>query len=56
MNWNIYSSKISTERAYQYSDYFIDPTFQGVNILFIYHLKMKNKEPVTNDIIFGLYK
>ena len=30
-NWNKYQSKISTERPNQYSDYFIDPSFQGAN-------------------------
>ena len=35
INWNKYQSKISTERPNQYSDYLIDPIFQGVNRLFV---------------------
>ena len=32
-NWNKYQTKVSTER--QYLDFLIDPSFQGVNRLFI---------------------
>ena len=35
INWNKYQSKISTERSNQSSDYLIDPSFQGVNRLFV---------------------
>ena len=31
INWNKYQAKISTERANQYLDFIIDPSFQGVN-------------------------
>ena len=34
-NWNKYQSKISTERPNQYLDYLIDPSFQGVNRIFV---------------------
>ena len=34
-NWNRYQSKKSIERANQYLDYLIDPSFQGVNRLFV---------------------
>ena len=34
INWNIYQQKVSTERPYQYLDFLIDPSFQGVNRLF----------------------
>ena len=34
-NWNKHQSKISTERQNQYLDYLIDPSFQGVNRLFV---------------------
>ena len=33
--WNKYQSKMSTERQKQYLDYLIDPSFQGVNRLFV---------------------
>ena len=52
INWNKYQAKVSTERQNQYLNYLIDPSFQGVNRL--YHLKMKHKEQVTNDIILQL--
>ena len=35
INWNKYQSKISTESLNEYLDYLIDPSFQGVNRLFI---------------------
>ena len=35
INWNKYQSKISTEISNQYLDYLIDPSFQGINILFV---------------------
>ena len=65
INWNKYQSKKSTERPNQYLDYLIDASFPRVNklvsfvplifyLLSFYHLKMKQEEPVTNDIIFQL--
>ena len=35
INWNKYKSKLSTEKQNQYLDYLIDPSFQGVNRLFV---------------------
>ena len=35
INWNKYQSKTSTEKQSQYLDYLIDPSFQGVNRLFV---------------------
>ena len=34
-NWNKYQSKISTQAPNRYLDYLIDPSFQGVNRLFV---------------------
>ena len=34
-NWNKYQSKISTGRQNPYLDYLINPSFQGVNRLFV---------------------
>ena len=36
INWNKYQAKVSTERVNQYLDYLIDPSFQGVNRLFVF--------------------
>ena len=54
INWNKYQSKISTERSNQSSDYLIDPSFQGVNRLFVLSFEDEAQEQVTNDIIFQL--
>ena len=35
INWKKYQSKVSTERQNQYLDDLIDPSFQGVNSLFV---------------------
>ena len=35
MNWNIYQSKVSTERLNRYLNRLIDPIFQGLNRLFV---------------------
>ena len=35
INWNNYQTKISTKRQNQYLDFLIDPSFQGVNRLFV---------------------
>ena len=35
INWNKYQSKISVQAQNQYLDYLVDPSFQGVNRLFV---------------------
>ena len=35
INWNKYQPKVSTERINQYLDFLIEPSFQGVNRLFV---------------------
>ena len=35
INWNKYQSKITTQMVNQYSDYLIDPCFQGANRRFV---------------------
>ena len=35
INWNKYQSKITTQATNWYLDYLIEPTFQGVNRLFV---------------------
>ena len=39
---NKYYSKKSTERQNQYLDYLIDPTFQGVNMIFVLSFQNEN--------------
>ena len=41
INWNKYQIKVSTEKQNQYLDFLIDPSFQGVNRLFV--LSFENK-------------
>ena len=47
INRNKCQSKASTERVNQYLDYLIDPSFQGVNILFV--LPFENEAQRTSD-------
>ena len=42
INWNKYQPKVSSERQNQYLDFLIDPSFQGVNRLFV--LSFENEE------------
>ena len=42
INWNEYQPEISSERQSQYLDFLIDPSFQGVNRLFV--LLFKNED------------
>ena len=54
VNWNKYLAKKSIERQNPYLDYLIDPSFQGVNRLFVLSFEDEAQEQVTNDIIFQL--
>ena len=47
INWNKYQAKVSTERVNQYLDYLIDPSFQGVNRLFV--LPSENEAQRTSE-------
>ena len=38
--WNKHESKITMERPNQYLHYLFDPSFQGVNRIFFYYLKI----------------
>ena len=42
INWSKYQPKVSPERRNQYLDFLIDPSFQGVNRLFV--LSFENEE------------
>ena len=46
INWNKYQPKISTERQNQYFDFLIDPSFQGVNRVFV--LSFEGEEQKTS--------
>ena len=46
INRNKYETKVSTERINQYLDFLIDPSFQGVNILFV--LSFQNEAQRTS--------
>ena len=35
INWNKYQTKVPTERQNQYLDFLVDPSFQGVNRIFV---------------------
>ena len=54
INWNKYQSKISIERPSAYVDYLIHSSFQGVNRLFLYHLKTMHNDQITINISFEL--
>ena len=47
VNWNKYQPKVSTERPNQYLDFLTDPSFQGVNRLFV--LSFEDEEQRTSD-------
>ena len=42
INWNKYLSKTSTERKNKYLNYLIDPSFHGVNRIFILSFENEN--------------
>ena len=47
INWNKYRTKVSTESQNQYLYFLIDPSFQGVNRLFV--LSFENEAQRTSD-------
>ena len=51
INWNKYQSKISTERSNQSSDYLIDPSFQGVNRLFVLSFQNEGQRTKLQKIL-----
>ena len=54
INWKKYQSKTTTQVANRHLDYLIDPSFQGVDIVFFYQLKMSVIEHHTQNIFFEL--
>ena len=56
INLNKYQTKVKTERQNQYLDFLIDPSFQGVNRLFVLKFENEAQRTSTNYIIFELKK
>ena len=52
INWNKCQSKISTERPNEFLDYLIDSSFQGVNRLFVFSLRIMHTEQDIQGIFF----
>ena len=53
--WNKYLPKMVGKKS-KHLNVFIDPSFQGVNRLFLYDLKMLLGREITTNIIFQLQK
>ena len=47
INWKKYQPKVSPERLNQYLDFLIDPSFQGVNRLFVLLFEIRKIEQYT---------
>ena len=54
INWNKYQSKISTQAQNQYLDFLINPSFQGVNRIFV--LSSENENGSTSHLEYYLPK
>ena len=54
INWNKYLSRLELLAQNPNLNYLIEPSFQGVNRLFVWHLKMMHKEKYTLAIIFQM--
>ena len=46
INWNKYQPKVSPDRQNQYLDFLTDPSFQGVNRLFLLSFENENNRKV----------
>ena len=53
-NWNKCQSEVTVKRQNRYSDYLIDPRYQGVNTF--YHFQTAQLEQNTEDVFFQMYK
>ena len=54
INWNKFQSKVSIERQNQHLNYLIDPSFQGINRLFV--LSFENNVDITGNTGYFLPK
>ena len=52
INWNKYEPNITAEQRNQYFDFLINPSFQGVNILFILSFENTMREQVARNIMW----
>ena len=52
ISWNKYQTKVSTAKVNWYLDILTDPSFLGVNKLFVLTFEDGEKQQVTDDIIF----
>ena len=52
LNWSKYQSKVSIEGGNKFVDYFFNPSFQGVNRLFVLSSENENGRTAHTDIIF----
>ena len=51
INWNNYQSKVTAQEQNRYLDYLIDPSFQGVNRLFVLIFE-NNRDQASYKSIF----
>ena len=54
INWNKYQSKETNQAHKKYIDFLIDPSFQGVNTLFLSSFANEEDRERDKDIIFQL--
>ena len=54
--WNKYQLKVSTERQKQYLDFLIDPSFQGVNRLFVLSFENEDDRKVSTGYYLSKVK
>ena len=46
IDWNKYQTKVSTERINQYLDFLFDPSFQGINRIFVLPLEKEEHRTI----------
>ena len=56
INWNKYQSKVSSEKQNQYLNFLIDPSFQGVNRLFVSLFENEDDRKVHTGYYFPKVK
>ena len=48
-NWNKYQSKITTQLVNKYLDYLIDPSFRGLNMIFLLSFENNSKYKIFSS-------
>ena len=56
INWNKYQSKVTMQTRSQYLDYLIDPSFQGVNRVFVLLLENNARQTVHTSYFLATIK